>query len=472
MKKLLFAFLGLTLALPLPEAKAQMINAQTGTTYTVLNTDCDPGGRRVVTFNNAAGVAVTLPQAGLNGQFVAGCTLKVLNVGLGAVTITPATSTINGAATLAVNSGGSAEINNDSTNYWSSGGGGGSQGGASYNNFRNVIVNGSMAVQQRGTGERTGSTTTLPSSAYSADRWGCQANVTSGAAFCATLATGPTGFSGSQSIYRKTGALLQPVCMLHEVLATDSTTLAGQPVTLSFYAKALGGMIADNGGVINAYILTGTGADQGFQTMTASPAITPAWTNVSAALTKSFTLTTAYQRFSYTATLPGTETELGVAICFTPTASGSGTTDGFNFSGVQLEQNTIATPFEFRPYQTELQLAQYYYYQLNEGTAAQAIAECNNISVTLAACTIPLPVSMRVIPTVTTATGFAVNTTTAYSAINNCSAFVLNATSTTPKASTTAVPVTCTATTVPAAGTANTLWSNGGSGAMNASADF
>jgi hypothetical protein len=99
------------------------VNAQTGTTYTFVNTDCDPNGRTLVTFNNSSSVAVTLPQAGASGNFVGGCVIHVLNIGAGTVTITPTTSTINGGSTKTYAQNASGTIWNDSTsaatgNYW------------------------------------------------------------------------------------------------------------------------------------------------------------------------------------------------------------------------------------------------------------------------------------------------------------------------------------------------------------------
>ncbi len=92
---------------------AQFVNAQTGTTYTVVQTDCS----KLVTFSNSSAVAVTLPQAGTAGTFFAGCFIDVQNKGAGTVTITPATSTINGASTLVLTTGQGAHIVSDSTNY-------------------------------------------------------------------------------------------------------------------------------------------------------------------------------------------------------------------------------------------------------------------------------------------------------------------------------------------------------------------
>ena len=88
-------------------------NAQTGTTYTVL--DSDRG--KHTTLSNAASIAVTLPQAGASSQFVSGWFGYVSNIGAGTATITPTTSAINGAATLALATNQAALIISDGTNY-------------------------------------------------------------------------------------------------------------------------------------------------------------------------------------------------------------------------------------------------------------------------------------------------------------------------------------------------------------------
>lgn len=462
-----------------PRAEAQMVNAQTGTTYTVLANDCDPAGKRLVTFNNAAAVAVTLPQAGVNGTFSNGCQLNFLNIGLGAVTVTPTTSTINGQASIVLASAGaSAVISNDSSaaavgNYWATLGGGAA--GGSLTNFRNLVQNGDMGVQQRGTGERTGGTTTIPTAAMSADRWGCNANVTSGAAFCASSVTSPpVGFVGFQTVYRKTGALTQPVCMMQEIPSVDSTALQGTTATLSFYGKALGGLIADNGGVVNAYIFTGTGADEGLQTFTASPAITPAWTGITSNRTAAFTLTsTAFQRFSFSGAIPPAATELGVAICFTPTATGSGVTDGFAFTGVQLEQGAFATPFEFRPLAVETGLSQFFYQQIKEGAASTVRGLCNTTTAnTTESCFIPFP-TMRKAPTAVLTAGFAGTTTTAGTTATNCSALALSALISGNATNPNGIYAQCTLTSSTiAVGLAMPLIDNGGAGLITLSADF
>lgn len=94
-----------------PATDRLAVNAQTGTTYTVLLGDY----HKLITFSNGSAIAVTLPQA--TGNFAAKWFCWVKNLGAGTVTITPTTSTINGAATLVLLTGMGALIVSDGTNY-------------------------------------------------------------------------------------------------------------------------------------------------------------------------------------------------------------------------------------------------------------------------------------------------------------------------------------------------------------------
>ena len=90
------------------------INAQVGTSYTVLDSDRD----RLVTYSNSSAVAVTLPQASTPaGQFGPGWTSYHQNIGTGTVTITPTTSTINGFTSITLFQWETATITSDGTNY-------------------------------------------------------------------------------------------------------------------------------------------------------------------------------------------------------------------------------------------------------------------------------------------------------------------------------------------------------------------
>jgi hypothetical protein len=85
----------------------------TGTTDTLNNGDLG----YVVTYSNAAAVAVSLAQASVSNLFTDGWAAWTQNLGAGTVTITPATSTINGAATLVLAQNMGAFIWSDGTNY-------------------------------------------------------------------------------------------------------------------------------------------------------------------------------------------------------------------------------------------------------------------------------------------------------------------------------------------------------------------
>jgi hypothetical protein len=128
------------------------VNAQVGTTYTVVATDQG----KLVSLTNASPVAVTLPQG--TGQFGNGWTTLICNYGAGLVTITPNTSTINGGANITESQNNCNWIFSDGTNYKASiQSGGGSPGAPSlspqYNNAgsfagipNSIILNGGTNV--------------------------------------------------------------------------------------------------------------------------------------------------------------------------------------------------------------------------------------------------------------------------------------------------------------------------------------
>lgn len=88
------------------------VNAQVGTTYTVLSSDRG----KLVTLANASAVAVTLPQAG--ATFPVGWWAEFENRGAGTVTIAPTTSTINGGSSVTLTTNQSIKIISDGTNYF------------------------------------------------------------------------------------------------------------------------------------------------------------------------------------------------------------------------------------------------------------------------------------------------------------------------------------------------------------------
>jgi hypothetical protein len=91
-----------------------VVNAQTGTTYTIAATDAN----KLVTFNNAGAIAVTLNQSTAS-YFPPGTCFEGQDYGAGTATITPGTSTINnGAGSFTLTTGQGAKICADGSNNY------------------------------------------------------------------------------------------------------------------------------------------------------------------------------------------------------------------------------------------------------------------------------------------------------------------------------------------------------------------
>lgn len=170
--------------------------------------------------------------------------------------------------------------------------------------------------------------------------------------------------------------------------------------------------------------------------------------------------------------IPAAATEVGVAVCFTPTATGAGATDGFAFVGAQLEVATSASPYEFHTVQQDLAKAQRYFYRITESAVSATMrGSCTNLTSSISNCIVPFPVPMRAVPTMTYATGFGI----AVAAQTSMTACTANATSTTATSApgTLSVLMSCAnAAAGGALGTSTTWGDAGGTGVISASADF
>jgi hypothetical protein len=135
----------------------------------------------------------------------------------------------------------------------------------------------------------------------------------------------------------------------------NSIPLAGKTVTLSFYARK-GADYSAASSVLRATMYTGTGTDQNIYTAGYTGSVT--------AIDQNATLTGTWQRFSYTATLAGSATEIGLTLigAYTGTAS---TNDYYEVTGIQLEVGSVATQFSRAgaTIQGELAACQRYFYK-------------------------------------------------------------------------------------------------------------
>lgn len=288
---------------------------------------------------------------------------------------------------------------------------------------RNLLDNGAINIQQRGTGIRTCAQAAAPgSAAYAADRWFCDANASATALRMRVITTAPTpppGFAQSQEIYRQSGAVTQTGCAWEIIPTQKAVAMQGQQVTFSVYEQALAGLSSDQttGESFSMIVISGTVADETASVgWTASPAITLAFTGLSTLVNTTFNTpaTPAWGRYSVQAAVPTNALELAVGVCFTPTAAGASTTDGIAFVGAQLEAGSIATAFEFKDPQQELATAQRYFLRYNETDTVGAIVFGGGTALgTTTTCSINIlfPVTMRVAPTYTnalTATTFTI----------------------------------------------------------------
>jgi hypothetical protein len=191
-----------------------------------------------------------------------------------------------------------------------------------------------------------------------------------------------------------------------------AAVMRGKQVMFSAYVQPLAGLTSVSGAV-TAVLATGTGTDEGMATLTAAPAVTPAFTglvtNTLAAQTGSpswnLGTTAAWTRiYSAPVLMPNDMNEASISLCFTPVAAGAGATDGFAFTGVQIEAigvNQVApSNYQFLIGSLELEEAQRYYYQIAEPAASISVGSSGQgASTTTCILSIPHPVEMRAAPT-------------------------------------------------------------------------
>lgn len=195
---------------------------------------------------------------------------------------------------------------------------------------RNRIINGSFSVDQRNAGA-TQTITAGAALAYTADRWYAYctgANVTGQR----TAGTAPFQYN-----YRFTGAASNTLIGFGTRLqAADTFYMAGTTVTLSAY-------VASSSLTSITWTAYYANSTDSFGTV-ASPTRTQIATG-------SFTVSSTLTRRSVSISVPSAATT-GIEILFTTGALTASNT--LSFAGVQLEAGSIATPFEFEPFETTL----------------------------------------------------------------------------------------------------------------------
>jgi hypothetical protein len=268
--------------------------------------------------------------------------------------------------------------------------------------FRNALYNGDMRINQRGMATNMTFLTVVgaTSNFYGLDRWnvlrgGSQTGACVGQG---TLATTDAPYSQGLQYFLRFGRVngdtgTNGMFINYNIETRDSYRFAGQPVTLSFWYRTGSGF---SGSSVGSSIFSGTGTDQ---------TLRGGYTGQTTLVTQSFNTTNAWQLATMTTFVPLTATQVGFQINYTPSGTAGGF-DYFDVTGVQLEKGSVATPYEIRPYATELALCQRYYQEIPNINGEHFSGTGRNISTNNGTngtliCTIPLPVPMRASPTPT-----------------------------------------------------------------------
>jgi hypothetical protein len=268
----------------------------------------------------------------------------------------------------------------------------GSMGGSFPYPNRNLFHNGSLLVWQRSVGALN---VTASTPGYTtADRFWSYQTGTVGVTttrVAAALARFPYAIRWGRPIGNSTTGLTG----LGQTLETiDSLRLAGQTVTLSFYARKGTDFTASSSNVA-VKLYTGKGTDQSSVNMVAG-----SWTTSATPIDSTATLTTTWQRFTYTVTLPSDITQIGLSLSWTPTGT-AGPDDNVYLTGVQLEAGSVATEFEFKAISQELINCQRYYWRLGGVTNAFPLMTLYQSGGSGVDVPFMNPVFMRISPTVT-----------------------------------------------------------------------
>jgi len=246
--------------------------------------------------------------------------------------------------------------------------------------LRNRIINGGMQVWQRGT-----SFSSPASGSYTADRM--YVGWTGAAPASVAQVTGPTGFTYAARI---TGAASNTLVTFgQKIESVNCADLASKTVTVSVVLSA---SVAQT----FTWAIFYANATDNFATST----------QIS---TGTWSVTTSAATYTATISLPS-QAANGLQFQVYPNSAGAFTSGTFDITGLQLEQGSVATPFERRQYGQEVSLCQRYYCKTfslgtapgNNITSTGALKGASrNGSTTEPSANWKFPVSMRTEPTVT-----------------------------------------------------------------------
>jgi hypothetical protein len=256
---------------------------------------------------------------------------------------------------------------------------------------KNAVLNSNFSVWQRGTSVGFGSY------AYTADRWQAYNN-----ALVATASRQATNDTTNlpfiqycARVQRNSGSALTNIIQFSQPFETiNSIQFAGKTLAFSFYARK-GANYSATSDALSVVVASGTGTDE---------RVLAGYTGANNFISSTATLTSTWQRFTYSGTAPTTATEIGLYFNFTPTGT-AGANDYYEITGVQLEIASSASAYSpnAATFQGELAACQRYYFRTGQGasTLYEPFATWSSAynTTTIDPIVVPAPVTMRVNPT-------------------------------------------------------------------------
>jgi len=246
---------------------------------------------------------------------------------------------------------------------------------------KNGVINGGFDIWQRGT-----SIACNGAFNYGADHWQMYNGT---AQTMSQQASGLTGFRYCARNQRNSSSTSTTPIVIDNTLETaNAIPYAGQNTTISFWAK-IGSNFSGASNQIVYQLIGGTGTDQ---------TVAVGMTGQTTINSQTIALTTSWQKFSYTAAVGSTYTELCNRFYYVPTGT-AGANDYFEITGVQFELGSAATTFTRAggTLQGELAACQRYYYRQSGSTSIAGLGLAS--SSTQAQINVVQPVTMRVGPT-------------------------------------------------------------------------
>jgi hypothetical protein len=252
---------------------------------------------------------------------------------------------------------------------------------------KNILINGDLTINERGN-----TTDTLTTSAkFAADRFFARrTSGSSGAQYEYLTSTSLDAFPNAVRIQRDSANSATDTLIVGQTVESLNTRpLQGKTVTFSFWARKG----ADYTGASDALLVrvyTGTGTDQ--------TGLGSSYTGTATPISQSATLTTSWQRFSFSATLATTATQLQATLQYVPVGT-AGAADSFDITGFQLEVGSVATPFALAgggQYESELSLCRRYYERWTSSSAYMRFGNGYATGATTARITIHFKTRKRV----------------------------------------------------------------------------